>query len=315
VAPYQFTGTDVEPGTYLVTARAYDNTGDSAVSDTVRVTVNGCTGSGSLSGEGFTDIQGGTLISLGSSPKYPDHPDVTAQLANFEYGPNLGNNYGARVRGYICAPATGDYIFYLASDDQSELWLSTNEDPANIRRIAYVEGFVGFRSYFANLTQRSAAIHLVKGAKYYVETVHKEGTGADHLSVGWQMPNHNFEGPIAGSRLTPYQQSVTPEAARQNFNAAMVAATSLHASVDEQKPFNAIATPNPSSGQFTISIHSSSDDRVTLKMLDLAGRILEVKTGLSPNGTVQVAGTYRPGIYFAELIQGDKKVRLKLLKQ
>jgi hypothetical protein len=30
---------------------------------------------------------------------------------------------------------------------------------------------------------------------------------------------------------------------------------------------------------------------------------------------VQVAGTYRPGIYFAELVQGGKKVRLKLLKQ
>jgi hypothetical protein len=60
---------------------------------------------------------------------------------------------------------------------------------------------------------------------------------------------------------------------------------------------------------------SSSDAPVTLKMLDIAGRILEVKTGLSSNGTVQVAGTYRPGIYFAELVQGNKIIRLKLLKQ
>jgi len=95
----------------------------------------------------------------------------------------------------------------------------------------------------------------------------------------------------------------------------MTAATSSHTQVNEEKAFTAVATPNPSSNQFTIEMSSSSDARVTLKMLDITGRILDVKTGLSPNGTVQVAGTYRPGIYFAELIQGDKKVRLKLLKQ
>ena len=60
---------------------------------------------------------------------------------------------------------------------------------------------------------------------------------------------------------------------------------------------------------------SSSNAPVTLKMLDATGRILEVKTGLSANGTVRVAATYKPGIYFAELTQGNKKVRMKLLKQ
>ena len=315
LAPYQFTGTDVEPGTYRVTVRAYDNAGDSAVSDTVHITVAGCTASGSLSGEGFTGIPGATLISLGSSVKYPNHPDVTAQLSSFEYGPGIGDNYGARVRGYICAPATGNYTFYLASDDQAELWLSTDDNPTNIKRIAYVEGFVGFRSWFSVPNQRSASIHLVKGGRYYVETVHKEGTGTDHLSVAWQMPDHTFEGPIAGSRLSPYQEFTSPQAARQNFTVAMTAATSLHAAVTEDKALSAIATPNPSSSDFTIKMSSSSDAPVTMRVLDIAGRILEVRTGLSPNGIVKVAGTYKAGIYFAELIQENKKVRLKLLKQ
>jgi hypothetical protein len=314
LAPYQFTGADVEPGAYRVTARAYDNAGDSATSDTVRVTVAGCTGSGSISVEGFTDIPGSSLINLSSSVKYPNNPDVTAQLSSFEYGPNVTDNYGGRVRGYICAPATGNYTFYLTSDEQSELWLSTNDDPANIRRIAFVTKAVGFRVWLANPNSRSVPIRLVKGVRYYVETVHKEGTGNDHLSVGWQMPNFSFEGPIVGSRLSPYQTFASPQAATQDFSRAMTAAT-LHSPVKEQKEFTAIVTPNPSSSQFTIEMSSSSDVPVTLKMLDIAGRTLEVKTGLSPNGTVQVAGTYRPGIYFAELVQGGKKVRLKLLKQ
>lgn len=315
LAPYEFTGTDVEPGTYRVIAKAYDNVGDSAVSDTVRITVAGCTGSGSISGEGFTDITGSRLINLASSSKYPNYPDVTAQLNQFEYGPNIGDNYGARVRGYICAPTTGNYTFYLTSDEQSELWLSTDDNPASIRRIAYIEKSVGFRAWLANVTGRSLPVRLVKGVRYYVEAVHKEGTGADHLSVGWALPNGVFEGPIAGSRLSPYQQFASPQTAKQDFTTAMAAAISLHAQVKEEQAFTAIATPNPSSSQFTIRMSSSSNAPVTLKMLDIAGKTLEVKTGLSPNGTVQVAGTYRPGIYFAELTQGDKKVRLKLLKQ
>ena len=105
------TPAEVAAGTYLVTARAYDAQGDSAVSDTVAITITACSGSGKISAEGFTDIPGTTMISLGSSAKYPNYPDVTAQLNKFEYGPNYGNNYGARVRGYICAP--GNRILYF----------------------------------------------------------------------------------------------------------------------------------------------------------------------------------------------------------
>ena len=95
----------------------------------------------------------------------------------------------------------------------------------------------------------------------------------------------------------------------------MTAASSLHASTTEVKALAAIATPNPSSTDFTIRVTSSDDAPVTLKIFDVAGRLLEVKTGLSANGTVKVAASYKAGIYFAELIQGNKKVRLKLLKQ
>ena len=43
------------------------------------------------------------------------------------------------MRGYIKAPVTGNYIFWIASDDNSELWLSTiNDNPVNKVNIASV---------------------------------------------------------------------------------------------------------------------------------------------------------------------------------
>ena len=46
--------------------------------------------------------------------------------------------------GYVTPPTTGYYTFWIASDDNSELWLSTDANPANKVRIAYVGGCHGF---------------------------------------------------------------------------------------------------------------------------------------------------------------------------
>jgi hypothetical protein len=42
------------------------------------------------------------------------------------------------MRWYITAPATGNYTFWIAGDDNSELWLSLNDNAANKVRIGWV---------------------------------------------------------------------------------------------------------------------------------------------------------------------------------
>ena len=50
------------------------------------------------------------------------------------------------------APISGEYIFYLASDDESELWLSTDEDKGNARKRAELKemkrtGYTGYQQW------------------------------------------------------------------------------------------------------------------------------------------------------------------------
>ena len=161
---------------------------------------------GAVLREYWLNIGGGTVADLTGNPSYPDSPSGREPLASFETAPNWGDAYGDRLRSYITAPATGSYTFWISSDDASELWLSTDEDPANAARIAYVSGWTNWHEWTREANQSSAnvvgAISLTAGQRYYIEAIHKEGGGGDHLSVRWQLPDATIEEPIPGSRLT-----------------------------------------------------------------------------------------------------------------
>ncbi|MBI3854731.1 MAG: hypothetical protein HY293_03470, partial [Planctomycetes bacterium] len=99
---------------------------------------------------------------------------------------------------------TGNYVFWIASDDQGELWLSTDEDPAHKEKIASVPDFTSSREYTKHASQQSKAIELKAGRRYYIEALQKEGGGGDNISVKWKLPNGAEEVPIPGHRLSPW---------------------------------------------------------------------------------------------------------------
>jgi hypothetical protein len=49
--------------------------------------------------------------------------------------------------------------------------------------------------------------------------------------------------------------------------------------------------------------------------MDALGRILETKAGVPANTTLQLGHHYRPGVYYAEVVQGSERVVIKLVKQ
>src|ERR1043166_5673131 len=55
------------------------------------------------------------------------------------FGP-LGDNYGCSLSGWITPTITTNYYFFIASDDASELFLSTDSNPANAVSIAVETG-------------------------------------------------------------------------------------------------------------------------------------------------------------------------------
>jgi len=141
-----------------------------------------------------------------------DPPDHTELISSFEIPVNWGDGYGVRLRGYLHPPETGDYTFWISSDNGSQLWLSANNNLTNKVLIIDQESHVSPRTWNTYPSQQSSEVPLVAGKKYYIEALMKEGGGGDNLSVSWKLndtnPPANGSGDfiIQGESLSPWAE-------------------------------------------------------------------------------------------------------------
>ena len=86
---------------------------------------------GSISYALYDGIGTGNLVSdLTSNARFPNDPSSEKQMPSFEGDSNRADGYGAVMRGYLIPPVAGSYTFWIATDDNGELWLSTSTNPA-----------------------------------------------------------------------------------------------------------------------------------------------------------------------------------------
>ena len=152
-------------------------------------------------------------------PSFPDNPDDFEWRDSFEGRVAWNTNYGTHVRGYLYPPQTGEYTFFIASNDNSQLWLSTDEDPANKVYLAGVWdggfGYCNTRQWtkYPSEQKTDAPIRLEAGKRYYIEALQTDGAGPDNISVGWGGPGIGA-GPIVidGQYLAPFIREVDKRA-------------------------------------------------------------------------------------------------------
>ena len=150
----------------------------------------------------YTGITGAAVSDLTNHPSYPNSPASTNPVSGlFEAPTDVADYYGQRIHGWIKAPYTGHYIFWIASDDNSELHLSTSSNPDNAVLIASVPGWTDSRQWNKFPQQQSSPVYLVQNQYYYVKALMKEHLGGDNLAVGWQMPTGTMQRPISGEHL------------------------------------------------------------------------------------------------------------------
>lgn len=150
----------------------------------------------------------GTLVSQIPLNTKPNSSRLLNTLEN-PIGAPLGTNYGTRIRGYFTAPTTGNYTFWIASADQSELWISDDDQPASLTKRASVTGATASHQWTKYPEQKSRLLGLTSGHKYYYEVYQKNGGSPENLAVGWLKPGQTGTAPsevtgATASTVTPF---------------------------------------------------------------------------------------------------------------
>jgi hypothetical protein len=157
------------------------------------------------------DVYAAHIEGLQVDPDYPNNPSGCSLLTEFNIPRDWNDNYGTRVRGYLYAPVTGLYTFWVAGDNDADLLLSTDDNPANAIRIAYNPNInipPAYQNFNLYPEQRSNPIFLEAGQPYYIEALHQEMGIDDNLTVAWRgagIPNRSV---ITGAYLAPYTNCV-----------------------------------------------------------------------------------------------------------
>lgn len=145
---------------------------------------------GFLRREEYLDVPGNSVADLIGHAQFLLHrPGATTALAQFQTPGHPATDYGQCVQGFIVAPESGSYIFYLAAQGAAALWLSLDDTPANKILAATVPAATGPNDWTQYGSQKSGVVNMQAGKKYYVEAVMKGAVGENQLAVAWALPS------------------------------------------------------------------------------------------------------------------------------
>ena len=229
----------------LSVAGVKDESGNAVAADTT-VSIQGFVFAlGYLKFEYFAGIPGVHIEDLLDSDKYLNNEvDEVLYLSAFDTKSafdSKGDNYGARISGWLIPDRAGDYGFFIASDDAGELHVSSDEAKENLEIVVQE---LSFSAQFEGGGDEEGYPFdtYVAGKRYYTELIYKEGGGGDGAMIAWRHVDDeetisiNKLEPISGQHIGTYVDpsgsSVKINGQPQNLTAPVNATVSLSVSAE-----------------------------------------------------------------------------------
>ncbi|QHI70669.1 glycosyl hydrolase family 18 protein [Tichowtungia aerotolerans] len=163
---------------------------------------------GGLTMDLWRNVPGSAVADLVELSAYPETPDYRSCVYNLETRYGWDRNYGVRIYGYLQPKESGLYYFWLAGNDNCELYLSETDNTEDKRLLISVEtsgeDALRNREWDRYPNQRSVLVELQVGCRYYIEVLHKAGEENGYIAVAWNKTGGDRE-IVMQSNLTPYR--------------------------------------------------------------------------------------------------------------
>lgn len=331
----QYDDRNVAPSkSYAYEIVAVDVSGNESPKATANATtVAEVDGPGFLVGEIYDNIGGTSIQVLLDDPDFPNAPDRGRYLNGLSFGrggasgPEFGDNYGIRITGVLIPPVTGQYHFFLRSDDASAFYLNTSgaaiPDPLAVPPIAEetdcCDAFVEPGTLNDDQSTSPTTvdpIQLTAGQRYGFVYLVKEGGGGDNGEVAWRLvgdttPAANL-GPIRGAVLQgkgdPVGAVVNITQQPANATATAYKTATFTVAADVSSPYiaadaafyqwyrNDTIIPGATAATYTIPVVQPGDNGAKYKaMVGVPG-----KTATSAEATLTVTPNLPPAVVSVE---------------
>jgi hypothetical protein len=148
---------------------------------------------------------------------------------------------------------------------------------------------------------------------------------AEPVPAGWVVTQPNagvcgtigstvyFSRTIRNGNSSAAARQMTGNAVRET--AVPVITPGANISDETGTSFNVKASPNPGNGEFRVQIISNNAvEKVNIRVYDVYGRLIEVKTNVNTGNTVSLGQNYVPGQYLLEVTQLNRRKQIRLIK-
>ncbi len=272
------------------------NSCGSTTSNSISVTVNSLP-TATITAGGNTTFCSGRSVTLSAN---------TGTGLTYVWKNNTVPISGAAASTYVAA-ASGNYSCVITN--ASSCSATSNSITVTVNQVPAQPGIIsGQTSVCRRQNNVVYSIGAVSGATSYTWTVPSgarvnAGQGTNSISVKYGNVGGNItvkannacgSGSVRTLAVTITCRELSPNAGFEGFNVNIY--------------------PNPSSDHFTLKIISPDNNPCMLVVSDLLGREIERRESISADEQIDFGYHLTNGIYFAEVIQGNERKVLKLIK-
>jgi PKD repeat protein len=238
---------------------------------------------------------------------------------------NLYLGYGAQSTVLKVTPSANTNTYSWSGNAVSLLSSTTSAEPVFTPTSA---GYYTFTVLVTNqygcattstisICVRDIRVPGSNGAKVYICHVPSGNSSASQTlsisvsAVAAHLSNHSGDklgrcdmaactiSSLAGATSSAIIQSATPEKST---------------SANTEDELKVTVMPNPSNTFFTLKLESRFQTLVSMRVMDAAGRVVDARSKIGSNSTLEVGQQYSNGTYYAEMIQGSRRKVVRLVK-